>query len=180
VSLSPQGIVDWSRTAFRSNPGASDDEIVAILRDVGLPQAGKAVVMLVLAYGRSVLAELVDLPSTFTDGDVERLLFDDPVYVAAHHLAQNDASREDVEGIGLHSSEVGAVNQALNAGHEAKNLILSPPSLLFVADRAPDLPDPQEVLDAVVRAHGSGVASPLEFALSRWSKAESGLSSTSP
>ena len=158
MTHSPSDVVLWARSAFRSNPGATDDELVHLLAEAGLPQAGKAVVMLVLAYGRLVVDKLVEVPLTFVDEGVERVFADDPMYAAAHHLALTETNRDDVRRIGMHSSEVGVVNEALTAGHKAEDMVLSPP-VLFLSDdrRTSPLPDPQEILDALVRSHGSGL-----------------------
>jgi hypothetical protein len=95
--------------------------------------AGLAVVFLPLAFGRSLLAPLgVEIAATAMLGETEIVLADDPLYrAAADHAARVHASGPDelFRALAFRSSEVSAVNQALNAGSQAADLVLSSPMI---------------------------------------------------
>jgi len=63
-------------------------------------------------------------PNYSIDGQ-EYPLTADSIFVAADQLARTEATRSDVQLIGLRSSEVAAVNEALNAGSQPQDLLLS-------------------------------------------------------
>lgn len=155
MTANPIGIVRWTLAAFHANPDVGDGELVQILEDAGLPHAARAVLMLPLAYGRRILDGLVAVAPTYFDGDRELVLADDPIFAAAERLARTEASRADLDRIGLRSSEVDAVNQALHHGSKPEDLELSPPVMSIVERDVPEHPEPQQVLDDLVRAHNS-------------------------
>lgn len=124
MTANPIGIVRWTLAAFHANPDVGDGELVQILEDAGLPHAARAVMMLPLAYGRRILDGLVTVKPTYFDGDRELVLADDPIFAAAERLARTEASRADLDRIGLRSSEVDAVNQALHRGSKPEDLEL--------------------------------------------------------
>jgi hypothetical protein len=100
-----------------------------------------AVAFLPLAFGRALLGPLgVELAATAMLGDVEIVLAGDPLYrAAAEHATQVHESgpSELFRALALRSAEVSAVNQALNAGSQAADLVLSPPMIsLFLSSRS--------------------------------------------
>jgi hypothetical protein len=96
-----------------------------------VPAAERIVAFLPIAYGRRLLDGLVELPATFLVGGREHRLTDDPIYAAADHLARTEATKADVGAIGMRSAEVSVFNQALNAGSNPADLLLSPPILMI-------------------------------------------------
>lgn len=155
---SPVGIVRWMLAAFDANPEATDDELADMLAEAELPNAVRAVLMLPLAYGRRILDGLVTVSPTYFDGDRELVLADDPLFAAAAHLAQTEATRADLERVGRRSSEVDAVNQALHAGSEPADLVLSPPMMTIRERAVAPHPAVETILDELVRAHGSSLS----------------------
>ncbi|MGE0395119.1 MAG: DUF6348 family protein [Kofleriaceae bacterium] len=155
MSANPIGIVRWTLSAFHANPDLGDGELIEILEEAGLPHAARAVMMLPLAYGRRILDGLVTVTPTYVDGDRELVLADDPIFAAADRLARSEASRADLDRVGLRSSEVDAVNQALHHGSKPEDLVLSPPRMRITEREVPVHPDAQETLDELVRAHHS-------------------------
>lgn len=158
--------VRWGIAAFHANPDAGDGELTEILAAAGVPRAGHVVAMLPLAYGRRILDGLVELPATFCEIDDagavarESALADDPIFAAADRIARDEASRKDVERIGMASSEVNAVNAALHAGAEPKNLVMSPPMMRLGPADPPDaapLADACAMIDELVGAHGAAI-----------------------
>ena len=155
MTANPIGIVRWTLSAFHANPDIGDGELIQILEDAGLPHAARAVMMLPIAYGRRILDGLVTVTPTYIDGDRELVLADDAIFAAADQLARTEASRADLDRVGLRSSEVDAVNQALHRGSKPEDLTLSPPVMTIVEREVPAHPEAQEMVDELVRAHGS-------------------------
>lgn len=151
----PIGIVRWTLSAFHANPDLGDGELIELLEDAGLPHAARAVEMLPLAYGRRILDGLVAVTPTYFDGDRERVLADDPIFAAADRLARTEASKADLDRVGLRSSEVDAVNKALHAGAKPEDLVLSPPMMRIVEKEVPPRAEAQELVDELVRVHDS-------------------------
>lgn len=154
----PIGIVRWALTAFHANPDLGDDELIELLAEAGLPHAARAVMMLPLAYGRRILDGLVEVTPTYLDGERELVLADDPIFAAADHLARTEATREDLDHVGLRSSEVSAVNQALHHGAKPEDLVLSSPAMAIAERETPALPDAQGLVDELARAHRSSLS----------------------
>ncbi|MFN0247988.1 MAG: DUF6348 family protein [Kofleriaceae bacterium] len=157
MTANPIGIVRWTLSAFHANPDLGDGELVEILEEAGLPHAARAVMMVPLAYGRRILDGLVSVTPTYFDGDRELVLADDPIFAAADRLART-ATREDLDRVGLRSSEVDAVNQALHRGSKPEDLQLSPPIMRIVEREVPAHPEAQAMIDELVRVHGSTLA----------------------
>jgi hypothetical protein len=116
--------------AFMAGDSAPSDEVVvADLERSGVEPwlARRLNVFLPLAFGRRLL-DGMPLSDTFVDENGARRFDDDPVYpwVAARAM---QADRAEVERIGLRSSEVNAVNQALNAGYALESMALGPAAL---------------------------------------------------
>ena len=112
-----------------------DEAVIARLVADGHAErdARLAVAFLPLAFGRSLLGPLgVELAATAMLGDAEVVLADDPLYrAAADHAARvHESGPNDLfRALALRSAEVSAVNQALNAGSQAADLVLSPPMI---------------------------------------------------
>jgi len=150
-------LVRWAIGAFMSNAQADHDELVEILRGAGVPHAHHACVMVPLAFGRQILEGLVTLPPTYVVDGAEKALAEDPCYVAAREYARH-ASREQLERIGLISSEVNAVNQALHAGSKPENLIVGSPVMASVADDdGGDLMRASSAIRELLEAHGAAL-----------------------
>jgi hypothetical protein len=116
--------------AFMAGDSAPSDEVVvADLERSGVEPwlARRLNAFLPLAFGRRLL-DGIAVSDTFVDGNGARRLEDDPVYpwVAARAM---QADRAEVERIGLRSSEIDAVNQALHAGVALDAMALGPAAL---------------------------------------------------
>jgi hypothetical protein len=140
-------LLQWAVAGYLSNPDAGHDELVDLVA-TGFPRplADRAVAWLPIAFGRSILRGLVELP-----------VVSDPMFVAAEALAA-DADGDAIRRIGLCSAEVNAVNAALHAGSNPADLVLSPPVLSF------DTPEPAAgatgteaagILAELLAAHGA-------------------------
>lgn len=139
----------------------TDDEVRAALEARGVQRwlAERLVVFLPLAFGRVVLRD-VSVSDEFLDGSVTRRLDGEPVYLAAAERA-GAATRHEVERIGLRSSEVEAVNTALNNGSRLEDLMVGPPALPAPLPPAGPgdggVPSPRDAYAALLDGHGFAV-----------------------
>ncbi|HEX6686627.1 MAG TPA: DUF6348 family protein [Candidatus Limnocylindrales bacterium] len=139
----------------------SDDDIRADLRHGGVEPwlAERLILFLPLAFGRRLLPG-VQLSGDFLDGPQPSTLTGDAVFRAASVRAQR-ANRAEVERIGLRSSEVDAVNNALNAGSRLEDLVLGPAALPEPLPAAGTgdggVPSPREAFAAFLAGHGFSV-----------------------
>lgn len=116
--------------AFMAGDSAPSDEVVvADLERGGVEPwlARRLSLFLPVAFGRRLL-DGVEVSDTFVDEHGSHRLADDPVYPWLTERAMQ-ASQAEAERIGLRSSEVNAVNQALHAGSRLENLVLGPVAL---------------------------------------------------
>jgi hypothetical protein len=136
----------------------SDDDVRERLRRAGVEPwlVERLLVFLPLAFGRRVLPG-VELSDEFSDGPRLRPLADEPVFAAAAARAEL-AVRSEVERIGLRSSEVNAVNEALHKGSRLEDLVCGPPVL---GEPLPPpepgdggVPSPRAMLLALLAGHG--------------------------
>jgi hypothetical protein len=147
---------------------AGDGDVVDLLESQGVEPwlAERLVVFLPLALGRIVLED-VQVAGMFFDGDTERRLDDDPVWVAARERAEW-AHGDLVEWVGLRSAEVNAVNSALHGGSRLEDLVLNPtavpelpsaPGTGTGRDGEGDggLPSPTAAFARLLRGHGFAV-----------------------
>src|SRR4051812_46655537 len=116
-------LVRFAIAAFSANPKADDQTIGDTLVKVGLSLslANRLVAFLPLAFGRVALARLTDPPrfaQTFVMHGLtgEHPLDREPLFVQALEAARTECNREEMSAVGMRSSEVAAVNNALNAG----------------------------------------------------------------
>jgi len=150
---------------FLAHRGAADAEVRAGLERMGVEEwlAQRLVLFLPLALGRRVLGGAT-MTDQLDDGGVLRPLEDEPVFIEARARAEN-ASREEVEVIGLRSSEVHAANRALNAGSKIEDLVYSPVTLTspLIPTSPGDggVPSPRAIFIEFLAAHGYAVAPPL-------------------
>ncbi len=142
-------------------PQASDDELRAHLERAGVEPwlAARLVTFLPLALGRVLLAGAT-VAQTLDEGEGERPLAGEPVFLAAETRARR-ASKQELEAIGLRSSEVQAVNTALHHGSRLEDLVLSPVRLLTRLP-PPDeghggVPSPRLAFQQFLEAHGHAV-----------------------
>jgi hypothetical protein len=100
-----------------------------------------------LAFGRDVMSGMgVALPDTYIRMSAggqqrEKSLSEEPVFREALEYAAVIASEigfDAFEKIALQSSELQAVNQALNAGAQVENLVASPPVVMLRDDESLD------------------------------------------
>ena len=100
----------------------ADEAILASLEQAGVDDwlAVRLLIFLPLAFGRLLLPG-AQLSDRFMDGNSERRLADDPVFVWASQRAAR-AIRHEAEWIGLRSSEVNAANKLLHAGDRMEDL----------------------------------------------------------
>ena len=150
--------VEVGIATYLARPEVDDDEVRAILERAGVAPwlAQRLVLFLPLALGRRLLAGAT-LTKTFRDGEVERPLSDEPVYAAAEARSHR-AGKQELEVIGLRSSEVHAVNTALNHGSRLEDLVLSPPTfvspLLDAGRGHGGVPSPRQAFADFLSAHG--------------------------
>ena len=152
---------------FLAHRGGSDDEVQAALERTGVEPwlAQRLVLLLPVALGRRLLAGAT-FTEMYSEGGVERGLDEEPVFVAAQRRAES-ADREEIESIGLRSSEVQAASSALNAGSELANLVFS--NVTLVHPLAPagggdgGVPSPRAAFAELFAGHGHTEADPLQL-----------------
>jgi hypothetical protein len=116
--------------AFMAGDSPPSDEVVlAELERGGVEPwlARRLNLLLPVAFGRRLL-DGIAVSDTFVDGRGARRLSDDPVYPWLAERAMQ-ADQAEAERIGLRSSEVSAVHQALSAGASREGLALGPVAL---------------------------------------------------
>lgn len=141
-------ILNVTAAIFRAVPilAQYSDDDSGIVR-IGLLRAGlspeqttEAVAFISLAFGRELLTGMgVTLPETYMqagdDGSsVERKLADEPMFSEALKLVPRIAAEMGqgvFTAVALQSSELKAVNEALNQGADPANLVASPPVVLL-------------------------------------------------
>jgi hypothetical protein len=151
--------IAWAIAALCSNSDSTDDEIVDLLVGHGVPPglAARAILMLPLAFGRKLLRGMIVAPDEIHEGERVRALSSDPVFAAAAARAE-DATRDQMQAIALRSSEVHAVNSALQAGAKPEGLVVSAPRTGERPDAEPDPAWARTALAALVAAHDSKLA----------------------
>jgi hypothetical protein len=133
--------------------GRADSGVLrASLLGAGLSSehAHDAVRFVPLAFGRQILAGMgIELPDSYirvraVDGRrEEKLLAEEPFYLQAFKAASTLGSElggDVFTNVALLSSELQAVNEALNAGSSPEDLVASPP--LIEWNRPPSSPPP--------------------------------------
>ena len=120
---------------FRNNPQADDSELVDALCAAGIERsvADAVVVFLPIAFTRVVMQKS---GVTFSDAYIrarsdgtfsrELSLHEHPVFVAATQLAVAGISPDDLTAVAIRSAEMGAINNALHAGSQLADLVMSP------------------------------------------------------
>jgi uncharacterized protein DUF6348 len=153
-----QELIDWAIAAYMSNPDASDADVAELLAG-GFPRglATRAVAFLPLAFGRRLLEGLTTVADTFVLDGRELPLAAEPVFLQARTRAAQ-ASREQVQRIGLRSAEVNAVNKALQAGAKPGDLVLAPPLLLTIDGPTTGGVTAATMLAEFLAAHSSALA----------------------
>jgi hypothetical protein len=155
----------WSVAALLSRPNISDEDAAALLVKHGFPPGGaaRACAMIPIAYGRRILQTFrLALPDDYVEVDVHGAvtrkgrLSEDLVYAQAAELAAR-AGREDIERIGLRSAEIGCLNQLLNNGGRPEDAVFGPPALFGVTGASEGGTDAQNILEHLLRKHGSGL-----------------------
>jgi hypothetical protein len=139
--------------AILAEHGRTDSSILrASLLRAGLSsqQAHDAVRFVPLAFGRQILAGMgVELPDSYirvraVDGRrEEKPLAEEPFYreaLKAAPILGSELGGDVFTNVALLSSELQAVNEALNAGANPEGLVASPP--LIEWNRPPSLPPP--------------------------------------
>jgi hypothetical protein len=119
--------------------GEADNFIIVLLEAEGVttPVAERALAFVPLAFGRTLLS---GMGITFAEeclmahggSTVTLPLKTIPVYQAALAAAQRAQNAAELSPVALRSSEVTAVNNALNNGSQPQDLILGPPALTRV------------------------------------------------
>jgi hypothetical protein len=151
--------VEAGVAAFRAGTESpSDDEVWTRLTGAGVEPwlAERLLVFLPMAYARRMLPD-VTFPDAVAAPGGRVSLPAEPVFAAALARAAW-ADRGEFERIALRSSEVGAVNNALNAGSQMSDLVLAETRLL--ADLHPvqpgdgGVPSPRAVFEGLLRGHG--------------------------
>jgi len=140
--------VNVTAAIFRAVPilAQYSDDDSGLVR-IGLLRAGlspeqttEAIAFIPLAFGRELLSGMgVTLSETYmqaSDGGsgVERRLADEPMFSEARKLVPRIAAEMGqgvFTAVALQSSELKAVNEALNQGADPVNLVASPPVVLL-------------------------------------------------
>jgi hypothetical protein len=127
-------VVEQYARVVTNNPSVVDDEIEAALVSAGCSRVDTHMVIQLapIAFGRLILDGLgckihPELIFFDTNGEVisRTRCVDDPVYVEVAQLA---AARPDLaRAVATKSSELRAVSNALDAGSQVSDLVLSPP-----------------------------------------------------
>jgi len=136
----------------------ADEAILASLEQAGVDDwlAVRLLIFLPLAFGRLLLPG-AQLSDRFMDGNSERRLADDPVFVWASQRAAR-AIRHEAEWIGLRSSEVNAANKLLHAGDRMEDLrfttVMMSETLPPVQAGDGGVPSPRRLLEALLAGHG--------------------------
>ena len=136
--------VETAVQVFIANPDCDYVELTDALERAGLTaeMASRMVEFLPLAFGREFLGEGgPQFPPDYTRRDREGrerfrgLLQDEPVYREALAIMPLVAAqgKDALWSILGRSSEMDAVNQALHKGSELRNLLVSPPILIWEA-----------------------------------------------
>jgi hypothetical protein len=136
----------------------SDEEVWARLTGAGVEPwlAERLLIFLPMAYTRRLLPD-VQYPDGLVTPGGRVTLSAEPVFVAALGRAQQ-AGRGEVGRIAVRSSEFNAINNALNAGSELSDLMLSETAL--AKDLEPveqgdgGVPSPRAVFEDFLRGHG--------------------------
>ncbi|HNS97035.1 MAG TPA: DUF6348 family protein [Polyangiaceae bacterium] len=145
-----QGGVDVSRAVARmiEAAGAPDKDIQPVLMADGATarEAQALLAFVPLAFGRMVLQSL---PVHFSETALVRndrgqqgteiLLSDDPIFARAQDLAADawqatTFTQDEFLAVAMRSAEVHAVNQAIEQGAQACDLIVSPPTITLSPD----------------------------------------------
>jgi hypothetical protein len=154
------GAVEVAVVTFLAHRQAGDDVIFNHLRRAGVEDwlAERLIAFLPVAFGRTLLRG-VALSNSLSENGADRPLDTEPVFLAAQARAQR-ATREEVESIGLRSSEVNAVNSLLQKDKRSRleHLVLSPVTL--VSPLTPSLaghggiPSPRQAFAECLTGHG--------------------------
>lgn len=126
----------------------SDWEVLGqALKNANIPHslADKLLEFMPLAFGRVFLEGMNIQFETFylrydpaTKREQRRKLNDEPVYTESHWAASEivaaNAAGEAFQAVVFRSSEVHAVNNALNGGSKPENLLMSPPVLMWKSE----------------------------------------------
>jgi hypothetical protein len=129
ADMAAPDIVRRTLEALDDRPGADDTELAQLLRDHGVPRAGRALALVRIAFGRRLLDGIgAPTPAAFECGR-EIVLAAEPVFAAAAWIARTVDGRGAVLPVGMQSPEVQAVNAALHSGSAAEDIVLDPPLL---------------------------------------------------
>lgn len=136
----------------------SDDEVWARLTGSGVEPwlAERLLAFLPMAYARRMLSD-VSFPDALVMPSGRLSLSAEPVFAAALSRAER-ADRGEFERIALRSSEVNAVNNALNAGSKLSDLMLAETRLAIdlhpVQPGDGGVPSPRAVFLGLLQGHG--------------------------
>jgi hypothetical protein len=155
ADVSPETAVEWLSDIVAARQEFTDDDIYAVLADAGVSDrlADRAFKFTQIAWGRALLDGLgVRFPPEYFwlngRGEVVEsgLLADDPCFAAASRLTPQYAGSPGFMRLAAASADVNAVNNALNAGSDPKNLATSPAFLFLEAPTADGLKRAQETI----------------------------------
>ncbi|MEU8797751.1 DUF6348 family protein [Spirillospora sp. NPDC048819] len=135
----------------------SDDEVLSRLTGAGVEPwlAERLLIFLPMAYTRRLLPD-VRFPDAVVAPGGRVSLPAEPVFVAASARALQ-AGRGEIERVALRSSEISAINKALNAGSQLSDLV--PGETVLVEDLEPvepgdgSVPSPRAVFEGLLRGH---------------------------
>lgn len=139
--MKPGDIVQRAIDVFARNAEADFDAVRAALEAAGLSkdEAAAALEFVPLAFGRAMLNGMgIELASYYVRLDANgkevqrKQLVQEPLFLEASMLAPLTLLRQGQDAftaVAMRSSEVQAVNNALNAGADPANLQASPPMM---------------------------------------------------
>jgi len=140
--MTPQAAVQKLAETVAQREAFTEDEVYAALAAAGVPEraADRAYKFTLFAWGRAFLAGLgirfspdyfcFDAHGTVVEtGRLE----EEPYFAAARGLVQKYERTPGFERLALMSSDVQAVNAALEAGSRPENLVTSPAAMFLAA-----------------------------------------------
>lgn len=155
VSVSPESAVARLADIVAARREFTEDEVYAALADAGVPDAlaDRAYKLTQIAWGRAFLDGLgvrfsPDYVCFNAAGEVIESgpLADEPCFAAASRLAPRYAGAPGFGWLALMSSDVHAVNSALNAGSQPEDLVTAPAFVFLEPPTAAGMENAQRVI----------------------------------
>ena len=159
--VSPDTAVAWLADILASWDAFTEDGVYSALADAGAPGAlaDRAYKFTQVAWGRSLLAGLgVQFSPGYVCFDASGKVIEsgrlggEPCFAAASRLAKRYADAPGFKRLALMSADVHAVNEALNKGSKAADLVTTPAFLFLEAPTATGMENARRVIDQHMNA----------------------------